>query len=557
MSLTIGRAFLIWLVGFLVLTLLLVSGLVLRHEQRFLEGEFAATTRVLARTLAAAVAEGEPPEHLPLDAMPDLRAVEVRDGVGRLLWRYGPTPEEARAVESSLVEAREPIPGEPRGELTLLASPTRVRRHLLVSAERLLGALTVALLLSLLVGVALVNRIAKPLRDLAAHLRSVHPAATAPFDPPPATVAEVVDLGRSFNDLTRRLAVHEADKMQAVATLAGGVAHDFNNLLAGIQLHLRWLERDPRAMGEVVAAVRALADEGAEVVQELLLFSRRETTPHRELDLVRLVVDQGEVLRHLVPDEVELDVETVSGPLTVAGNPVALRRLLLNLVVNARDAVAPPRGRIRVEVGVGPDGARLEVEDNGSGIPEEVRQRMFEPFVSSRRDGRGAGLGLAVVYSIVREHGGAIAVDSSPGAGTRVCITLPLSEAVVGLEPEGAEPAAGARVLLVEPDSRRAARVVEQLAADGFQARHVLSPEAASEVASDWGPRAVVVDLSGVTEEGFAWLVALDRPLVVVAGASTPLPAGGRAVVRLDPPLDTGRLKAALERLLDSTAAAG
>jgi len=555
MSLSIGRAFLIWLVGFLVLTLLLVSGLVLRHERRFLEGELEATTRALARTLAAAVAEGEAPEHLPLDAMPDLRAVEVRDGGGRLLWRFGPTSEEARAVESGLVEVRAPVPGGPQGELTLLVSPTRVHRHLLVSGERLLGALTAAMLVALLVGVALVSRIAGPLRALAAHLRSVQPAAAAPFDPPPVTVAEVVELGRSFNDLTRRLEAHETDKMQAVATLAGGVAHDFNNLLAGIQLHLRWLEREPQAAGEVVAAVRALAEEGAEVVQELLLFSRRETTPHRELDLARLVVDQGEVLRHLVPEGVTLEVDAVPGPLPVVGNPVALRRLLLNLVLNARDAVAPPRGRIRVEVALARDGALIEVEDNGSGIPEQVRQRMFEPFVSSRRDGRGAGLGLAVVYSIVRDHGGTIAVDSSPGSGTTVRVGLPVAPPVVGPAPGGDEPkTAKARVLLVEPNSRLAARVVEHLAADGLETRHVLSGETAVEVAAGWDPQVVVVDLSGAAEAGFAWLAGLRGPVVMVAEASAAAPVGVPGMIRLDPPLDPRHLSEVVVSLVKATA---
>jgi signal transduction histidine kinase len=558
MPVTIGRTFLIWLVGVLVLTLILVSGIVLRHERRVLEAEHLASTRLLARVLAVTVSEAEAPELLPVAAMADIRVLELTDAAGRLVWRYGPSPDEAMALDDSLLVVREPLPGSDKGALTVLASRSRLRRHIAASALRLIGGLSAAMLLSLLVGLVLVSRVAGPLRRLATAVREFHPAAATGLSSEPVSSAEVADLGRAFVDMTQRLAAQEAEKMQAVATLAGGVAHDFNNLLAGILLHARWLERDPGARDEAVPAIRALAEEGAEVVSELLLFARRESAPAQELDLAHLVADQGGVLRHLVPDTVGLEVVVADTPVPVLGSPVALRRLLLNLVVNARDAVAPVGGTITVTVAREREQGLLEVSDNGPGIPSSVRDRMFEPFFSSRREGRGAGLGLAVVYAVVHEHGGTIGVDSEPGLGTRVRVRLPLAGLGEGWD---AAPKATARtaprVLLVEADSRTAARLVEEMAVRGLEVRHVLDAAAAREAATAWPPTVVVAELDGEAAGELAALSAIGRPLLVVAPQPSAAADAAPGVLRLEPPLEPARVLEAIERLLDSPADAG
>jgi len=186
-------------------------------------------------------------------------------------------------------------------------------------------------------------------------------------------------VARDVTDAVRNEArLREADKMQAVATLASGVAHDFNNLLAAILLHVRWLERDPAAAAEAGPAIRELADEGTEVVRELLLFARRESTPPRTLDLGALVAAHENVLRHLLPPSVELRLQLPGRVVPVVGNPVALRRALLNLVVNAGDAVPPVGGWVEVALGTDGGHAVLEVSDNGPGVPEEVRDRLEE-----------------------------------------------------------------------------------------------------------------------------------------------------------------------------------
>jgi PAS domain S-box-containing protein len=319
--------------------------------------------------------------------------------------------------------------------------------------------------------------------------------------------------------------LREAEKMQAVGTLASGVAHDFNNLLAAILLHVRWLLRDPHAATEAGAAIRDLANEGIEVVRELLLFARRESTPPRTIDLVSLVFGQASVLSHLMPDGVDLTFDVGDQPVPVVGSPVALRRLLLNLVLNARDAVANERGSVQVRVCRSDQTAVLEVVDDGPGVPPEHRNRLFEPFFSLKRHGRGAGLGLAVVYAIVTEHGGEIELESDGRVGSSFRVSFPVGS-VADLEPiemaeEEGRSARGQRVLLVHDDGREAARLVETMAAAGLEVRHATTLGAADGLVREWSPDAVVTLFELRDGGSQAWLGRLDLPAVVLASQTT------------------------------------
>jgi two-component system cell cycle sensor histidine kinase/response regulator CckA len=371
----------------------------------------------------------------------------------------------------------------------------------------------------------------------------------------PSELGHGILVARDVTDAVRAESrLREADKMQAVGTLASGVAHDFNNLLAAIQLHVRWLEREPEAGTEAAAAIRDLANEGIEVVRELLLFARRESTPPRTVDLSSLVAGQEGVLSHLMPEGVELRIRTAPDSVPVAGNPVALRRLLLNLVLNARDAVAADGGRIEVGVMPAGDRATLEVADNGPGIPAEHRDRLFEPFFSLRRHGRGAGLGLAVVYAIVTEHGGEIEVESDGRSGSRFVVRLPLGRSS-DLEPltpldDGVEEADRERVLLVDDDGREAATLVEALATAGLQVRHATSVSSAQEVLERWSPTAVVAVPELPDGEVAEWLDSVELPAVLLqgsSGADPPTAATRLATVRR--PVAAEALLAALYRL--------
>jgi signal transduction histidine kinase len=289
--------------------------------------------------------------------------------------------------------------------------------------------------------------------------------------------------------------LRDAEKMNAVGTLASGVAHDFNNLLAAILLHVRLMEQQSGAVEDAVSAIGDLAEQGTEVVRELLFFARRGSAPPATIDLVEMVRQQEGVLSHLLSEGIELTVELENEAVPVVADPVGLRRMLLNLVINARDAVESEGGRITVRVEHTAARAVLEVADDGPGIPPEAREHLFEPFFTLRRQGRGSGLGLAVVYSIVSAHDGEVDVLSAPGEGARFIVRLPLGE-VSGLDSlEGRPPEARgeARVLLVEKDGRAAARTVEALAGGGLDVRHAPSFADAEMMRLDWTPTVVVV----------------------------------------------------------------
>jgi signal transduction histidine kinase len=754
---TLGRSFLLWLLGVLVITLVLVSALVLWHEQQILEDELRTRSELLAQILALAAADGGSPEYLTIFSMADVRTGEVRDASGQMVWRFGPPREEIEALDTTLMRVEQTVavtrgvPGDGESvHVVLLVSRARVRANLAAAAARLLAGLGLALILAMVVGLILVGRVVGPLNRLGEWIRAFDPEKPVePLEGGPTT--EVRDLARSLADLAGRLteqrrslvtserrfrelfvasptpllrldaemglrdanpaaepylggsasrasasalngfldrpsaedlivsfdktategetvveavwkladgeraevelrigwagddveagylvAIHDltdrvrrmgerwrrtfdamvdgvalvdgegaivlandalepharaivdglagrlrgdahrvwrtdsggrlldcsltapagfehailvvrdvtetadaetrlrdAEKMQAVGTLASGVAHDFNNLLAAILLHVRLLRRQPDSVAEAVPAIADLAEQGTEVVRELLYFARRESSPPRTIDLVELVRLHESVLRHVLPEKVALDVDLEEEPVPVVADPVGLRRVLLNLVINARDAVEESGSQINVRVEHTAGRAILEVADDGPGIPPEAREHLFEPFFTLRRQGRGSGLGLAVVYSIVSAHDGEVDVRSVSGEGARFSIRLPLADAtrLESLEGQpGGHPAVD-RVLLVEKDGRAAARTIEILAGGGFEVRHASSITAVDDLEGGWTPTVVVVAEDAAAGEG---LSRLKYPVLLLGeGADLDTAQLGPRVVRL------------------------
>lgn len=332
----------------------------------------------------------------------------------------------------------------------------------------------------------------------------------------PETSSRAILVVRDVTEAVRAEArLREVEKMQAVGTLASGVAHDFNNILAAVQLHLRLIESEPERTPEAVAAIAELTRQGSEVVGELLLFARSDDSIEPQtFDLAALVTDQTTVLNHLLPDGVTLEIRTDGGPVPVTGNPVAIRRLILNLVVNARDAVAAAGGSIEVTVARRAGRAVLEVADTGPGVPAEIRDRLFEPFFTLRRKGRGAGLGLAVVYAVATAHGGEVELVSGPGEGARFVVRLPPGDPDDLTEDAGdAGNGARRRVVLVEPSGRTAATLMEHLAAQGCEIRHAPDVAAANRIVESWRPAAVLA--AADDRETAAWAAAVGVPLVV------------------------------------------
>ncbi len=302
-------------------------------------------------------------------------------------------------------------------------------------------------------------------------------------------------------DVTERRVAEEAlgrsesmllhtQKVGEVGRLAGGVAHDFNNVLTAVkgitQLLLLEVPKDTRMRRDLQEIDRA-ADRAAALTRQLLALSRPEARRPRELDLNALVSGMEGMLRRLVPEDVELVTLPAPLPCPALADPGEVEQVLLNLVVNARDAM-PGGGRLTVETALDdalPGGAvSLRVSDTGTGMDRATVERIWEPFFTTKDAGRGTGLGLATVRGIVERSGGAVRVESEPGRGTVFHVALPraVPEAAAPEEPAPAEarPAGGSEtVLLVEDDE--AVRTLVQLilerqgytvlpAADGSQA---------------------------------------------------------------------------------------
>jgi signal transduction histidine kinase len=234
--------------------------------------------------------------------------------------------------------------------------------------------------------------------------------------------------------------LHQSQKMESVGQLTGGVAHDFNNLLTVISSNLELIESaaDSDEVRRGAAAARRAADRGAKLTAQLLAFSRRQALKPKLINANQLIIEFEGLIRQAVGDGCEVRLRMDEELWRCHVDPSLLETALLNLALNARDAMADS-GILQIEtqniaevdesVTGCPPGSyvRLSVTDNGSGMSPEVRDRVFEPFFTTKEVGKGTGLGLSMVYGFVRQSGGHIAIESAPGAGTTVALYLPAS----------------------------------------------------------------------------------------------------------------------------------
>ena len=240
--------------------------------------------------------------------------------------------------------------------------------------------------------------------------------------------------------------LQQTQKMDAVGQLAGGIAHDFNNILTTIKSYSqmgteRLLHGDP--MRADLEEIDQAADRAASLTHQLLAFGRRQVMQPRTLALGAVVLDMEKMLRRIIGEDVTLDVRLAPAPLYVHADRGQLEQVIVNLAVNARDAM-PGGGRLTLVIdrleektrGPGPGAyVRLRATDTGIGMSPEVLSRAFEPFFTTKPAGKGTGLGLATVYGIVQQSGGSVSVESEQGLGTTFQILLPESR------PESATPA--------------------------------------------------------------------------------------------------------------------
>ncbi len=291
--------------------------------------------------------------------------------------------------------------------------------------------------------------------------------------------------------------LRQAQKMEAVGRLAGGMAHDFNNLLTVIRgyselLLGRMAPTDDKRKD--VEEVKKAADRASGLTRQLLAFSRRQFVAAKVLDLNALVANMDGMLRRLIGEDIiELNTELDSTAGAIKADPGQVEQVIMNLVVNARDAM-PNGGRLTVEtrnvtiedevrldaVGVAPGSyVLLAVRDNGHGMDAETRSHLFEPFFTTKEKGKGTGLGLSTVYGIVKQSGGSITVESAPGRGTTFRIYFPrVEQEALGLTGAGdvvGQVRGRETILLVEDEPAVRGLVHETLRLHGYtvlEARH-------------------------------------------------------------------------------------
>jgi signal transduction histidine kinase len=224
--------------------------------------------------------------------------------------------------------------------------------------------------------------------------------------------------------------LHHAQKMEAIGRFAGGVAHDFNNFVTAIlgaadQLHQRLAEESP--LHADVEEIEKAAQRAADITRQLLALTRRQAIAPRLLDPNDVVSGMLGLLARLVGEEIRLDASLLAQAAAVTADRGQLEQVLLNLVVNARDALRDGGGgTITLRTRVEGKSVLMEVQDDGSGMSAEVQARMFEPFFTTKEVGQGTGLGLSTVWGIVRDSGGEVRVRSAAGEGTTMTVLLPL-----------------------------------------------------------------------------------------------------------------------------------
>jgi two-component system cell cycle sensor histidine kinase/response regulator CckA len=305
---------------------------------------------------------------------------------------------------------------------------------------------------------------------------------------------EIVGQVTVIRDVTDRARLedqlHHVQRMNAIGQLAGGVAHDFNNMLAGILAGAELLdvslprERAPE-IAETITTILATCERAADLTHKLLAFSRKAPRRTELIDVHELIGSTIALLRHSIDRRIAIELRLAAASTQVRGDPALLQSALLNLAINARDAM-PEGGTLEistrsVELSSADCEAspfrlqpgrflELRVRDTGSGIDDELRLRIFEPFFTTKEVGRGTGLGLAAVHGTIEEHGGSIAVESVVGQGTSFVLRLPSAQALARQPRAPAVTLVGeGRILLVDDEDvirRTGALLLESL---GYQ----------------------------------------------------------------------------------------
>ena len=399
----------------------------------------------------------------------------------------------------------------------------------------------------------------------------------ATISPVRDVTGKVVNYVAVKNDVTREVQLEaqfrQSQKLEGIGQLAGGVAHDFNNVLAVIMMQAELtgtIENLPEEVRESLAEIFAAAGRAASLTRQLLLFSRKEVMQPRPLDVSDVVTSLAKMLQRTIREDVGLELHLCSTPLMTYADAGMLDQVLMNLAVNARDAM-PDGGTLVIETAeriisaeqaaLNPDASpgrfvRLSVSDTGCGIPPEIQTRVFEPFFTTKEAGKGTGLGLATVFGIVKQHNGWLEVDSEVGKGTTFQVFLPASAVPAAAVLEGdkarRKPRGGSEtILLAEDDAavRKSTRMT--LERNGYHVLEAADGVTAQQVWTEHQGRIAllltdVIMPGGVDGWGLAALLQKQDPQLRVivtsgysadiAGRALELPAGQKFIQKPCPP---------------------
>jgi PAS domain S-box-containing protein len=376
--------------------------------------------------------------------------------------------------------------------------------------------------------------------------------------------------------------LRQAQKMEAIGQLTGGIAHDFNNILTSVTGYIVLASERAERLG-AADVVRQLgqahlaAQRARDLISQMLAFARRQRSERRPLVLAGELRQSAQLLRSTLPSSVELHTSLDAAAPAVVGDSVQIEQVLFNLCINARDAIAGA-GAIRIDLGAASiDGVCascrapmrgrwvvLSVSDTGSGVSDAVRERMFEPFYTTKPVGSGSGMGLAMVHGIVHDHGGHLLVDPVAPHGTRFRVLLPPAASTPAPAIESAldEPALArlaGHVLLVEDEAMVGAFMAELLGGWGFEVTHCGDP---LEVEQRLAYGAFDLVLTDQTMPGRTGLELAERcralrpelPVLLYSGFGEGIDAGelSRSGVRtlLRKPIEPEALRAALAEAL-------
>lgn len=337
-------------------------------------------------------------------------------------------------------------------------------------------------------------------------------------------------------DITNRKSLEEelrqARQLEALGRLSGGVAHDFNNILTVItgysDLLLLTLPLDDPTRPKI-EEIRRAGERASDLTRKLLAFGRTQAATDRTGDVHRTLGECAEMLRYLIPPPVELVLNPASGDAPVQCDPSELQQVLLNLALNARDAM-PSGGRLEIATGIVDGQVELAVSDTGHGMDETTRARVFDPFFTTKSPGQGTGLGLSTVYGIVRRAGGRVEIESSPGSGSVFIVRLPLVMSGETAQVPAGEPAAprgnGELIFLAEDQEDVGLYAIEVLHRLGYDPQVFASAAAALE-ALDSRVRLLIADvvmpgMAGPELVRQAKLRFPDLPVLFISGYPGP-----------------------------------